>query len=157
MYSTMPEDLTLRALRPDWGTSPRFATRWGPGFLAWLSPSDWAQPDPPLSARAPTRVEYITAREAADRPPKLTAIDFMRLTLPFLSRWLLERLYETLRTCKQMTNTNAKISTGIEFSPAAGQRAGHSIFRSLAMHARQADDHKERAVRSNRTQRMRHP
>jgi hypothetical protein len=81
------------------------------------------QPDPPLSFRYPARAEYVAAREAADRPPKLTAIHFIRLTLPFLSRWLLERLYETLRACKQMTNTNVQISTGVEFSPAATRPA----------------------------------
>ncbi len=79
----------------------------------------WAQPDPPPSLRYPTNAEYVAAREAADRPPKLTAIDPIRLTLPFLSLCLPERLYETLRTCKQMTSTVIGISSGVEFSPAA--------------------------------------
>ena len=64
------------------------------------------------------RPNKVAARKAADRPPKLTAIRLIRLTLPFLSRWSTEYLYETLRACKQMTNTNAQISTGVEFSPA---------------------------------------
>jgi hypothetical protein len=38
----------------------------------------------------------------------------IRLTLPFLSRWLREYLYETLRACKQLTYTNAQISTGVD-------------------------------------------
>jgi hypothetical protein len=68
----------------------------------------------------PTRVENVAAREVADRPPKLNAIVFMRLTLPFLSRSVVERLNETLRAIKQLTNTNAQIiSSGIEFSPTA--------------------------------------
>lgn len=79
----------------------------------------WAQPDPPLSPTYPTRAENVVAREVADRPPKLTAIVFIRLTLPFLSRSVLERLNETLRAIKQLMNTNAQIvSSGIEFSPA---------------------------------------
>jgi hypothetical protein len=78
----------------------------------------WAQPDPPLSLTYPTRAEYVAAREAADRPPKLTAIRLIRLTLPFLSRSLTELLYETLRACKQMTNTNVQNSSGVEFNPA---------------------------------------
>jgi hypothetical protein len=58
----------------------------------------------------PARAEYVAAREAADRPPKLTAIVVIRLTLPFLSRGVSERLNETLRAIKQLTNTNAQIS-----------------------------------------------
>ena len=54
----------------------------------------------------------IVSLKAADRPPKLTATRLIRLTLPFLSRWLREYSYETLRPCKQLTYTNAQISTG---------------------------------------------
>ena len=78
----------------------------------------WVQPDPPLSLTYPAKAENVAARDATDRPPIPTAIHLMPLTFPFLSRWLTERLYETLRACKQMTNTNVQISTGVEFSPA---------------------------------------
>lgn len=86
---------------------------------AWKPKCCWAQPDPPLSVIAPTKVENAAAREVADRPPKLADVAFIRLTLPFLSRSLFERVNETLRARQLMTSTNAQHSTGIEFSPAA--------------------------------------
>jgi hypothetical protein len=79
----------------------------------------WTQPDPPLSSTHPTKVEYAATREAADRPPRLTDIPPIRLTTPFLSRFLTECSYETLRACKQMTNRNIQLSSGVEFNPAS--------------------------------------
>ena len=79
----------------------------------------WAQPDPPLRAMNPARAENIAAGDAANfRPLNPISILSMRLTLPFLSRWRIERLFETLRACKQMTRMNTPISAGVEFSPA---------------------------------------
>jgi hypothetical protein len=78
----------------------------------------WAQPDPPLAAAQPT-AEHSAARGAANfRPLTRSVTLFMLLTLPFLPRFRVERLYETLSACKQVKNTNRLISAGVEFNPA---------------------------------------
>ena len=80
----------------------------------------WAQPDPPLGAAYLYKTEHVAARDAADfRPLNPISKLFIRLTLPFLSRVLIERLCETLRACRHMTRMNTPISAGIEFNPAA--------------------------------------
>ena len=67
----------------------------------------------------PARAENIAARDAADfRPLNPISILFIRLTLPFLSRWWLERLHETLKADKDATRTKMPISAGVEFNPA---------------------------------------
>jgi len=107
---------------------PGPSRRVGPPGARGMSPQDeprhrsrccWAQPYLPLSATYPPRAEHVAARDAADfRPLNPISVLLIRLTLPFLSRWWIERLYETLRACKQMTKMNTPISAGVEFSPA---------------------------------------
>ncbi len=80
----------------------------------------WTQPDPPLSATDPARAENIAARDAANfRPLTLNSTLLIRLTLPFLSRWWIERLHETLRAWTNIMRMNMLISVGVEFSPAS--------------------------------------
>lgn len=79
--------------------------------------SCWTQPDPSLTHTAAP--EHVAARVATNFwPLNLTVIRLIRLTLPFLSRRMMERAYETLRACKQMKNVSKPISAGVEFSPA---------------------------------------
>jgi hypothetical protein len=60
----------------------------------------WAQPDPPLSPASPVRAVHAGARSATIRPLTLTFIFSMRLTWPFLSRFAIDCVYETLSACE---------------------------------------------------------